>query len=91
VSQALFWLGGLALAALMISELASRLGSWRLARRRPSSLKKAESLDWALIDNTLKSERPRRDCERQESLGICTGRDCLVYENCDFNIKKVVH
>ena len=57
-----------------------------LKRRR--SQMKAKSLDWSVIDGSLRSPRPQRDCERQESLGICTGLDCLVYESCNFNIKK---
>jgi hypothetical protein len=91
VTQALVWIGGVALVALALSGMAGRLAAWREARKRTKSRKRAESLDWSLIDNTIHAVRPRRDCERQESLGICTGRECLVYDSCDFNIKKVVH
>jgi hypothetical protein len=91
VTQVLVWLGGLSLVALALSSLMGPLRGWLEGRRRQRSVKKAEKLDWALIDNTLNAVRPRRDCERQESLGICTGKDCLVYDTCDFNIKKVVH
>ena len=86
-----FWLGALAILALLGSELGRRAAPFFQAWRRKRAVKKAEKLDWQWIDNTLNSDRPRRDCERQESLGICTGRECLVYETCDFNIKKVVH
>ena len=91
MTQILVWLGGLALAMLLFSDLAGRLRHWMSTKKRENALKKDDKLDWAYIDNTLNSDRPRRDCERQESLGICTGKECLVYESCDFNIKKVVH
>jgi hypothetical protein len=58
------------------------------AWRRRRSLAKARELDWKFIDQSLQAPRPQRDCERQESLGICTGLECLVYEECNFNIKK---
>ena len=87
----LVWLGGLSLALLAAVNLAEKLRFWRKSQGHEKALKKADKLDWTLIDNTMNSERLRRDCERQESLGICTGRDCLVYDSCDFNIKKVVH
>lgn len=88
-SGSLAWLGGLLLAAALLGPWALRLGQrWGAWRRRKKSLKKAEKLDWAFIENTLSRERIQRDCERPETLGVCTGRDCLVYEQCDFNIKK---
>jgi hypothetical protein len=91
VNEAMYWLGAFALLALAISELRVRLPAglknWRLKQTK----KQMSKMDWSLIDNTVNSDRLRRDCERQESLGICTGRECLVYESCDFNIKKVVH
>jgi len=91
MTQALEILGGIALGLLFFSGLAGPFKAWLSSRSRKKAMKKAEKLDWELIDNTVNSVRPRRDCERQESLGICTGKECLVYESCDFNIKKVVH
>ena len=91
MTQVLAWIGGVALGLLLLSELLNRLKPWFHGLRKKKALKAAEKLDWALIDNTMNSDRLRRDCERQESLGICTGRECMVYESCDFNIKKVVH
>ncbi len=87
-TQALLaWLGGgLLLGALLSPWLRSGFKGWR----RQESLKKAEKLDWSIIDNSLQRERVQRDCERPETLGQCSGRDCLVYESCDFNIKKVL-
>jgi len=91
MTAVLAWIGGAALALLVGAELLGSFKSWMDSRRRRRALSKAERLDWALIDNTVNAVRLRRDCERQESLGICTGRECLVYDSCDFNIKKVVH
>jgi hypothetical protein len=84
-ANSLAWLGGGLLAAALLYPLLQGLGKqWR----RERSLKKAEKLDWSIIDNSLSRDRVQRDCERQETLGICTGRECLVYEGCNFNIKK---
>lgn len=91
MTQILVWLGGIALLLLSLVEAARRIAAWYESKKRQRALSKAEKLDWALIDNTMNSDRLRRDCERQESLGICTGRECQVYDSCDFNIKKVVH
>jgi hypothetical protein len=86
-TNSLAWVGGgLLLAALLAPWVQRRWG----ARRQSSALKKAEKLDWSVIDNTVNRDRIKRDCERPETLGICTGRDCLVYETCDFNIKKAL-
>ena len=83
--------GGLAPAFLLLSELADRSrGLWQ-RWKRASALRQAKSLDWKIIEETVNSERLRRDCERPESLGVCTGLDCMVYQTCNFNIKKVVH
>jgi hypothetical protein len=79
------------LALLALSALLGRARTLLERLRQSRAQKRREKLDWTLIDNTMNSERLRRDCERQESLGICTGKDCQVYESCDFNIKKVVH
>ncbi|MGH7441610.1 MAG: hypothetical protein ACREKE_02935 [bacterium] len=88
--------GGVLLALALLSEAAARLGSgsvgfrlgfWKARRERKNALKRAKHLDWSVIDNSM-SGRPKRDCERPETLGICTGLECLVYKTCDFNIKK---
>ncbi|HXC62857.1 MAG TPA: hypothetical protein VNZ67_00800 [bacterium] len=79
------WAGGaLALAALLSSAVQSLAATWKKRRVRSRTL----ALDWSVIDNSLAEPRPRRDCERQETLGICTGRECLVYDQCNFNIKR---
>ena len=91
MSLALAWLGGCALALWLLLEAKAALEPLWAAWKKRRNLRKIAKLDWTLIDNTLHSPRPRRDCEREESLGICTGRECLVYESCDFSIKKVVH
>lgn len=87
----MYWLGALGLLLIFVMELRQRSeGIWKRLEKRQQD-RKLSTLDWKLIDNSLKAERPRRDCEREESLGVCTGRECLVYDTCDFNIKKVVH
>lgn len=81
----LAWTGGALLAAALLAPWIERL---RRGRRKAGAFKRAAELDWSVIDQSLQRERTQRDCERPETLGICTGRDCLVYEKCDFNIKK---
>ena len=84
--------GGCLLAAALLSEVLARLGpgygrltlGWRRRRQARRVLK----LDWSVIDNSLAAYRTKRDCERPETLGICTGMECLVYKTCNFNIKK---
>jgi hypothetical protein len=79
------WAGG----ALIAAALASTLVQATAARwKRRQSRARVLALDWSVIDNSLAEPRPRRDCERQETLGICTGRECLVYDSCNFNIKR---
>ena len=79
------WLGGGLLVAALLSESIQRMRrSWRKQRAE----KRAAQLDWRIIDQSMAEERPKRDCERPETLGICTGRECLVYDTCNFNIKK---
>lgn len=91
MSLLMYWLGALGLLLIFVMELRQRSeGIWKRLEKRQQD-RKLSTLDWKLIDNSLKAERPRRDCEREESLGVCTGRECLVYDTCDFNIKKVVH
>lgn len=90
----LAYLGGALLLAALLSQarlslgpqLRGLAGAWkaRLARRR------ARHLDWSIIETASRRPRPKPDCERPETLGQCTGRDCLVYETCNFNIKKDV-
>lgn len=86
------WAGGILLFAVLFGPwLASRPDlafkeRWRLRRAK----KRALELDWTLIDNTIQRDRLQRDCERPETLGVCTGRECLVYDSCDFNIKRIL-
>jgi hypothetical protein len=82
------WAGGaLVIAALLSSAFQSAAAAWKKRRVRARAL----ALDWSVIDNSLAEPRPRRDCERQETLGVCTGRECLVYDECNFNIKRPLH
>jgi hypothetical protein len=79
------WAGAALLAAAALSSLVqSAAARWKRRRTRARTL----ALDWSVIDNSLAEPRPRRDCERPETLGVCTGRECLVYEGCNFNIKR---
>lgn len=79
------WLGGALFLAALLSESLQRLQRrWRRQRAE----RRAAELDWKIIDQSLAEERPKRDCERPETLGVCTGRECLVYDACNFNIKK---
>ena len=81
----LVWGGGSLLLAALLGQAFQKMSlRWRKARAE----KKAAALDWTIIDQSMSRERPKRDCERQETLGICTGRECLVYDTCNFNIKK---
>jgi hypothetical protein len=83
--QAIVWLGGGILVLAFVMDLLPKLkAKWR----RQRAVKKAFELDWKIIDNSMADDRLKRDCERPETLGICTGRDCLVYDDCQFNIKK---
>jgi hypothetical protein len=81
----LAWVGGALLAAAVLKPVWER---WRRGRRKARALQRAAHLDWSVIEQSLRRERLQRDCERPETLGVCTGRDCLVYDHCDFNIKK---
>jgi hypothetical protein len=81
----LVWGGGLLLALAVLGPLAQGL---RRRWRKGKADKRAAALDWKIIDQSLANERIKRDCERPETLGVCTGRDCLVYDSCAFNIKK---
>ena len=81
----LAWGGGALLVAAVLSEGFQRL---RRSWKRSSAERRAAKLDWKIIDGSLNDDRVRRDCERPGTLGICTGRDCLVYDSCNFNIKK---
>jgi hypothetical protein len=82
---AAIWAGGVLVAAALLSAAFQPLAA-RWKRRRVRA--RAMALDWSVIDNSLAEPRPRRDCERQETLGVCTGRECLVYDSCNFNIKR---
>jgi len=81
------WLGAGVLLALAASQLFQVLKK-RWARAPRSSREKAESLGWKLIDSSSQAVRPKPDCERPETLGVCTGRECLLYDSCHFAIKK---
>ena len=82
---ALVWMGGALLGAALLGNAWQRL---RLRWRKAHAERRAAALDWKIIDQSLANERPKCDCERPETLGICTGRECLVYDTCAFNIKK---
>ena len=82
--EVLVWVGGVLFLMALLAPL--KRFSWRWPKK--SALERSKALDWRIIDNSLARERPIRDCERQETLGICTGRECLVYDSCNFNIKK---
>lgn len=79
------WLGGGLLAAALLNGSRQDLARWWKKRR---TVQKVAELDWKIIDNSLAQDRPVQDCERPETLGVCTGRECLVYDSCRFNIKK---
>jgi hypothetical protein len=85
-------IGGCLLGAALVGEALARFGApldrLRARRKRRRSLELASKLDWSVIDNSLARERVQRDCERPETLGVCTGMECLVYKTCNFNIKK---
>jgi hypothetical protein len=76
--------------------LGSQLLAWTVpgsrglaeAWRKRKTQRRMARLDWAVIDNSMAAPRPRQDCERPETLGICTGLECMVYKTCNFNIKK---
>ena len=79
------WMGGgLLLLALLSESFQGLRRRWRKQRAE----KRAAELDWKIIDQSMAEDRLRRDCERPETLGICTGKECLVYDTCNFNIKK---
>jgi hypothetical protein len=81
----LVWTGGALLLLAILGPFFKALGRrWRRSRAE----KKAAQLDWKIIDQSIANDRLRRDCERPETLGVCTGRECLVYDSCAFNIKK---
>jgi hypothetical protein len=89
--QALVVMGGLCTLATAILLVFEKLFqplvqylSKRLHKRR------LEKLDWKIIDNSVNTPRRQRDCERRESLGICTGLECYEYQECHFNIKKAL-
>jgi hypothetical protein len=79
------WAGGLLLLWAVAAPLAAEL-SRRWSRVRAQ--KKALELDWKIIEQSAANPRPQPDCERPQTLGVCTGRECLLYDTCTFNIKK---
>lgn len=79
-------LGALVLAAALLSQVSDRAqATWRRRRTQARVL----ALDWSVIEGSLAQTRAKPDCERPETLGQCTGRECLVYDSCNFNIKRV--
>lgn len=86
--QVLVWAGGILFGLALLSGLAEPFKAWGRRRRGRSAEKRMLELDWKVIDNSLASPRLRQDCERPETLGVCTGRDCMVYDDCNFNIKR---
>jgi hypothetical protein len=86
--QVLVWAGGVLLALALLSSLKAAWSARRARAQRGRTEKKMQALDWKLIDNSLTSPRPKQDCERPETLGVCTGLDCMVYRTCNFNIKR---
>ena len=84
-------LGGALLAlALLRSLLDLGLGAWWPAwkqQRQAAARQKAMArLDWKLIEG--KGLRQMRDCEKEGTLGVCTGLECYFWDSCEFNIKK---
>jgi hypothetical protein len=79
------WLGGGLLGLALLNGYRQELVAWWKRRR---VRQKVVELDWKIIDNSLAQDRLVQDCERPETLGVCTGRECLVYDSCQFNIKK---
>jgi hypothetical protein len=86
--QVLVGAGGLLLALALLSQARAWGTAWRARRRNRQVEKRMLALDWKLIDNSVASARPKQDCERPETLGVCTGPDCMVYKTCNFNIKR---
>jgi hypothetical protein len=79
---------GLALASELLARLAPALGRAQADLKRKRTRERAARLDWSVIDNSMSSDRLKPDCERPATLGVCTGRECMVYKTCNFNIKK---
>ena len=83
--QILVWMGG---ALLVLAVVGPFFEKGKIRWRRVTAEKRAMALDWKIIDQSLSNDRLQRDCERPVTLGVCTGRECLVYDTCNFNIKK---
>ena len=86
--QVLVWAGGTLLALALLAQVKDAWSAWRARGRGRRTEKRMLALDWTLIDNSLASPRLKQDCERPETLGVCTGPDCMVYRTCNFNIKR---
>jgi len=84
--------GGGLLALALLAEVCARLvpafDAVKGLLKRRQTRRRTAALDWSIIEGSLSADRPKRDCERPETLGLCTGLDCLVYKTCNFNIKK---
>jgi len=89
--QVLVWAGGALFVLALGSMLLEPFRALARLRRTRKTEKRMMQLDWRLIDNSLASTRLKQDCERPETLGVCTGSDCMVYQTCNFNIKRPVH
>jgi hypothetical protein len=81
----LAWIGAGLLVAAILNGSRQDLARWWKRRR---TQQKVVQLDWKIIDNSLAQDRLLQDCERPETLGVCTGRECMVYDSCQFNLKK---
>jgi hypothetical protein len=85
-------LGGALLAVALIRALLDRCASawgpaWR-QRRQARRLRKAMArLDWKVLQGGAKP-RQMRDCEKEGTLGVCTGLECYFWRGCNFNLKK---
>lgn len=79
-------LGALLLVMLAVSALAGwlapRLGQWWHRRQNRVAMNR---LDWKVIEG---GGGRKRDCEKQHSMGVCSGLDCYFYQSCTLNIKK---
>jgi len=79
---------GLALVSEALARLGPALGRARSGLKKRRTRARAARLDWSVIDHSMSADRLKPDCERPATLGICTGRECMVYKTCNFNIKK---
>jgi hypothetical protein len=86
--QVLVWAGGCLFGLALLSQCSEPVKALARRRRSRKTEERMLALDWKVIDNSVASTRLKQDCERPETLGVCTGLDCMVYRNCNFNIKR---